>query len=125
MFFKFTARNAYRDLIRNARRVLTSDLSESEKSAAFQELYTLLQPKLHENERCILSSPAFAKRCVHWNQLDISSIRPVKQPKNPWLIFKREFESALKLQGSVRATAVSRALMWFSLREHKDDWLAD
>ena len=43
MFFKLTSRNAYRDLVRNARRICIADMSEAEKSEAFQELYNMLQ----------------------------------------------------------------------------------
>jgi hypothetical protein len=43
MFFKLTSRNSYRDLVRNARRISIADMSDSEKSVAFQELYTLLE----------------------------------------------------------------------------------
>ena len=46
MFFKLTSRNAYRDLVRNARRICVADMSEAEKSEAFQELYNMLQQKL-------------------------------------------------------------------------------
>ena len=125
MFFKLTARNAYRDLVRNARRVAVSKLSDSEKSVAFKELYTMLQPKLHENERTLCVSPAFSKRCEHWNQRDISSIKPVTSLRNPWLLFKREFEQVLQQPQELQATLMSKAIMWFYNRDHRDDWLAD
>ena len=125
MFFKLTARNAYRDLVRNARRVAVSKLSDSEKSVAFKELYTMLQPKLHENERTLCTNPAFSKRCEHWNERDISSIKPVTSLRNPWLLFKREFEQAMQQPQAVQATLVSKAVMWFYNCDHRDDWLAD
>jgi hypothetical protein len=125
MFFKFTARNAYRDLVRNARRIVVSKLSDEEKSEAFKELITLLQPKLHENEKTLCSSPAFAKRCDYWGQLDVASIRPVTTLRNPWLSFKREFEQSLQLPQELQATSVSKALMWFMNTSHRDDWLPD
>jgi len=125
MFFKLTARNAYRDLVRNARRVAVSQLSDSEKSAAFKELYTMLQPKLHENELTLCTSPAFSKRCEHWNQRDVGSIKPVTSLRNPWLLFKREFEQALQQPQELQATLMSKAIMWFYTRDHRDDWLAD
>ena len=57
MFFKLTSRNAYRDLVRNARRICVADMSETEKSEAFQELYNMLQQKL--DETCLLyTSPS-------------------------------------------------------------------
>ena len=46
MFFKLASKNAYRDFVRNARRISISQLSDSEKSEAFKELYTLLKPRL-------------------------------------------------------------------------------
>lgn len=125
MFFKLTARNAYRDLVRNARRVAVSQLSDSEKSAAFKELYTMLQPKLYENELTLCTSPAFSKRCEHWNQRDVGSIKPVTSLRNPWLLFKREFEQALQQPQDLQATLMSKAIMWFYNRDHRDDWLAD
>ena len=125
MFFKLTARNAYRDLVRNARRVAVSQLSDSEKSVAFKELYTMLQPKLHENELTLCASPAFSKRCEHWNQRDVGSIKPVTSLRNPWLLFKREFEQALQQPQDLQATLMSKAIMWFYNRDHRDDWLAD
>ena len=63
MFFKLTSRNAYRDLVRNARRICVADMSETEKSEAFQELYNMLQQKLDETTRSLNVQPAYAKRC--------------------------------------------------------------
>jgi hypothetical protein len=129
MFFKLTAKNAYRDLVRNARRIVIADMSDSEKSEAFKELYKMLQPKLYENEQSLNSQAAFAQRCEHWNKLDISSIRPVKNMKNPWLSFKREFESMLQAMDnssySENVRSVSRSLSWFYTNDHRDDWIVD
>jgi hypothetical protein len=94
MFFKMTSRNAYRDLVRNARRICVAEMSDEEKSVAFQELYTLLQTKLDETERSLNSQPAYAQRCEHWNQRDVHSIK-----------------------------RVSCALAWFYSNPWKDDWI--
>jgi hypothetical protein len=85
----------------------------------------MLQPKLHENELTLCTSPAFSKRCEHWNQRDVGSIKPVTSLRNPWLLFKREFEQALQQPQELQATLMSKAIMWFYNRDHRDDWLAD
>ena len=72
MFFKLTNRNPFRDLVRNARRVATSDITETEKVSAYRELYKLIGPRLLENERFLNSQTAFCKRAEHWNQREIS-----------------------------------------------------
>lgn len=126
MFFKLTAKNAYRDLVRNARRIVISQLSDSEKSEAFAELYNMLQPRLHENEHSLNSEAAFAQRCQHWNErTDVRSIRPVKNQRNPWLRFKREFEQAMQLSSDQAVRSVSIALAWFYHDPHRDDWIVD
>jgi hypothetical protein len=124
MFFKLTARNAYRDLVRNARRITIADISENEKSEAFQELWQLLHQKLGETERSLNAQPAYAKRCEHWNELEVvRSIKPVKNQRNPWLRFKREFEQALSTAPIEHAKRVSCALAWFYHTPHRDDWI--
>lgn len=123
MFFKLTSRNAYRDLVRNARRICVSDLSDKEKSEAFQELYNMLQRKLDETERSLNSQSAYAKRCEHWNETDTASIKPVKTEKNPWLLFKREFVNAMSQPVEFHAKRVSTALAWFYATPYKDDWI--
>jgi len=123
MFFKLTSRNAYRDLVRNSRRICIADISDSEKSEAFQELYNILEAKLDETTRSLNLQPAYAKRCEHWNQRDISQIRAVKTDRNPWLCFKREFVEALSADSSVHAKRVSRALAWFYNSNYRDDWV--
>ena len=123
MFFKLTSRNAYRDLLRNARRICIADMSESEKSEAFQELFNMLQQKLDETTRSLNDQPAYARRCEHWNQRDIAVMKPVKNVRNPWLQFKREFVSALSQDVEIHAKRVSTALAWFYATPYRDDWL--
>ena len=123
MFFKLTSRNAYRDLVRNARRICIADMSEAEKSEAFQELYNMLQQKLDETTRSLNSQPAYARRCEHWNQRDIAVMKPVKNEKNPWLSFKRQFVAALSQDVEIHAKRVSVALAWFYATPYRDDWL--
>jgi hypothetical protein len=125
MFFKLNAKNAYRDLVRNARRVITSDVSDEQKLKSLLQLYSLLKNRLYENEQALTSNPAFAKRCEHWNQLDIASIRPVTTLRNPWLLFKREFEQALSVEPTTAVTAISVALAWFYNNQYRDDWLVE
>jgi hypothetical protein len=123
MFFKLTSRNAYRDLIRNSRRICIADISNEEKSSAFQELWQLLHQKLDETERSLNSQPAYAQRCDHWNQRDVRSIKPVTNEKNPWLRFKREFVEGLSRDSELHAKRVSCALAWFYADPWKDDWI--
>jgi hypothetical protein len=121
MFFKLASKNAYRDLIRNARRISISELSDSEKSEAFTELYTLLKPRLGETSRTLNAEAAYAKRCIFQNAVNQAEIKPVCTVRNPWLAFKREFESAIQ---SKNPSGVSRALAWFYYQPYRDDWLA-
>jgi hypothetical protein len=125
MFFKLTNRNAYRDFVRNARRIALSSDSYQTKFTAYNELYKLLSPRMQENERSLNSSPAFSKRCEHWNSRDISSIRPVTNMRNPWLRFKREFEHAMKDGAYWGSDSISRSLGWFYATDHRDDWICD
>lgn len=124
MFFKLTSRNAYRDLVRNARRICIADMSEADKSEAFQELLNMLQPKLDETTRSLNDQPAYAKRCEHWNQRDIAVMKPVKNVRNPWLSFKHEFVATLSQDVEIHAKRVSTALAWFYATPYRDDWLA-
>ena len=123
MFFKLTSRNAYRDLVRNSRRICIAAMSDEEKSSAFQELWQLLHQKLDETERSLNSQPAYAQRCEHWNQREIRSIKPVKNENNPWLRFKREFVDAMSQDVKFHAKRVSTALAWFYADPWKDDWI--
>lgn len=122
MFFKLASKNAYRDFVRNARRISISQLSDSEKSVAFTELYTLLKPRLGETSRTLNDEAAYAKRCIFQNAVNQAEIKPVRNDRNPWLTFKREFESAL--QSTNPSTAISIALAWFYHQPYRDDWLA-
>lgn len=131
MFFKLIAKNGYRDLIRNARRIVLSDVDDESKLKAFKQLYSVLAPRLLENDSVLNSQTAFASRCAHWNERDIKSIRPVTNLQNPWLRFKREFEESIKEQKDVLTPApeivrsVSIALAWFYNTEHREDWLVE
>ena len=124
MFFKFTNRNPFRDLLRNARRVATSELSDEDKIAAYRDLHRLIGPRLLENERFLNSQPSFSKRSEHWNQREISSIRPVRNERNPWLRFKREFETSVT-NDALALRAISVALAWFYAEPYADDWIND
>ena len=122
MYFKLVSKNAYRDLVRNARRISISQLSDSEKSEAFQELFTLLEKRLDESTRSLNVEAAYAQRCTHWNQRDLADLKPVKNCRNPWLRFKREFVNALDVRNPSREVQI--ALAWFYQEPHRDDWIA-
>lgn len=122
MFFKLTNRNPFRDLVRNARRIHQADMDDAQRIVEYVELHRLIASRLSETERYLNSQTAFCKRAEHWNARDISSIRAVTNLRNPWLCFKREFEQAV---ASSDATAVSRALAWFSVNPNIDDWVND
>jgi hypothetical protein len=125
MFFKLTNRNAYRDFVRNARRISISNESYQTKFQQYSSLYELLAPRMLENERLLSRNPAFGTRCEHWATRDVRSIKAVTTTANPWLAFKREFEHAMQ-QGSYWATIeISRSLGWFYSTEHRDDWIYD
>jgi len=121
MYFKLTSKNAYRDLVRNARRISISQLSESEKREAYQELYEVLKPRLGEMTHTLNAEAAYAQRITHWNQRDIADIQPVKTLRNPWLRFKREFVNAMHAKNPSRAVQI--ALAWFYQHPHRDDWI--
>jgi len=116
------SKNGYRDLVRNARRICVSQLSEEEKSAAFVELYGILKEKLFESTRSLNIEAAYADRCIHWNQNDLSQIKPMTNMRNPWLRFKREFEQCL--DGKMPSKNVEIALAWFYAAPYRDDWIA-
>ena len=121
MFFKLVSKNAYRDLVRNARRICISQLSESEKSEAFAELYSVLKDSLDETTRSLNIEAAYAKRCDHWNQRDLAEMKPVKTDRNPWLRFKREFVNVIHARGPSKSIEV--ALAWLYADPHRDDWV--
>lgn len=121
MHFKLNNRNPYRNLVANALAIHKMDISQTKKLELYKQLYKLLKDKLVENERFLTSSPAFATRCQHWNQRDVDSIRPIKTLRNPWLLFKRQFEQALKNNDAI---TISRELGWFKHDKNQDDWLS-
>lgn len=121
MYFKLTSKNAYRDLVRNARRISISEISESEKREAFQELYDTLRARLGETTRTLNSEAAYARRCTHWNHREIADVRPVKTLRNPWLRFKREFIDAIQSENPSRSIQI--ALAWLYQDESRDDWI--
>jgi len=121
MHFKLVSKNAYRDLVRNCRRISISELSDSEKSEAFRELYELLKPRLGETTRTLNAEAAYADRITHWNQRDLADLKPVKTVRNPWLRFKREFVNAIHAKDATKRVEV--ALAWFYNHQHRDDWI--
>ena len=126
MRFKMASRNPFRDFVRNLRRISISDYTNEEKYNLFYELWDNLSPKLSETELYLNSSPAYSSRCEHWNyrDLDIKSIVPVSNLKNPYLRLKREFETAMAYESNERfVTAVSKSLMWFYVQPYRDDWV--
>ena len=126
MRFKMASRNPFRDFVRNLRRISISDNTDEEKDDLFHELWNNLSPKLSETELYLNSSPAYSSRCEHWNyrELDVESIIPVSNLKNPYLRLKREFETAMADKSSKRfVTAVSKSLMWFYVQPYRDDWV--
>ena len=121
MHFKLVSKNAYRDLVRNCRRISISELSDSEKREAFRELFELLKPRLGETTRTLNAEAAYADRCTHWNQRDIAVLKPVKTDRNPWLRFKREFVNCLHAKDATKRVEV--ALAWFYQHPYRDDWI--
>ena len=126
MRFKMASRNPFRDFVRNLRRISISDYTDEEKYNLFYDLWNNLSPKLSETELYLNSSPAYSSRCEHWNyrELNIQSIVPVSNLKNPYLRLKREFETAMAYESNERfVTAVSKSLMWFYVQPYRDDWV--
>ena len=126
MRFKMASKNPFRDFVRNLRRISISDHTDEEKDDLFHELWYNLSPKLSETELYLNSSPAYSSRCEHWNyrDLDVQSIVPVSNLKNPYLRLKREFETAMANESNERfVTAVSKSLMWFYVQPYRDDWV--
>ena len=121
MYFKLVSKNGYRDLVRNARRISISDLSDSEKREAYQELYEVLKPRLGEMTHLLNAEAAYAQRITHWNERDVAVLRPVTNVRNPWLRFKREFVDAMHARNPSRAVEV--ALAWFYQHPYRDDWV--
>ena len=126
MRFKMASRNPFRDFVRNLRRISISKYTDEEKHNLFYELWNNLSPKLSETELYLNSSPAYSSRCEHWNyrELNVQSIVPVSNLKNPYLRLKREFETAMASKSNERfVTAVSKSLMWFYVQPYRDDWV--
>ena len=126
MRFKMASRNPFRDFVRNLRRISISDRTDEEKHNLFHELWNNLSPKLSETELYLNSSPAYSSRCEHWNyrELNVQSIVPVSNLKNPYLRLKREFETAMADKSNESfVTAVSKSLMWFYVQPYRDDWV--
>ena len=126
MRFKMASRNPFRDFVRNLRRISISDYTVEEKHNLFYELWNNLSPKLSETELYLNSSPAYSSRCEHWNyrELNVQSIVPVSNLKNPYLRLKREFETAMADKSNESfVTAVSKSLMWFYVQPYRDDWV--
>ena len=121
MYFKLVSKNGYRDLVRNARRISISELSDSEKREAYQELYEVLKPRLGEMTHMLNAEAAYAQRITHWNERDVAVLKPVKTLRNPWLRFKREFVDAIDARNA--SCAVQIALAWFYQHPHRDDWI--
>ena len=121
MYFKLVSKNGYRDLVRNARRISISQLSDSEKREAYQELYEVLKPRLGEMTHLLNAEAAYAQRITHWNERDVAVLMPVTNVRNPWLRFKREFVDAIDARNASRAVEV--ALAWFYQHPHRDDWI--
>lgn len=126
MKFKFVSRNPYRDLARNLRRIVVSTVSDSEKAESFRKLHEVLKPLLKENTRFLNNQSAFSSRCQHWNQRSSYTSQPVKNPKNPWLVLKREFQRAVNTQdNSLLARSVSCSLAWFYADPHIQYWVTE
>lgn len=125
MFFKFTRANPYRDLAVNLFKIAKSDLDSKSKYNEYSKLMNLMKRRLKENEAMLCSQAAFATRCQHWNQREVSSIKPVKTQKNPWLNLKREVKSALRLDPEKTVIEIEKSLTWFSVSKYKEDWIVD
>jgi hypothetical protein len=123
MYFKFSNNNPFRDFVRYAHRIATQNVSKEEQLQLYRDLWRIAAPRLSETERLLNASPAFAQRCVHWNQRDITSIKPMRNESNPWLRFKREFELSLSQEIDCVTIKIQTALAWFERCEHRDDWI--
>lgn len=112
--------NPYKYFVNQALAIHRSQNSVAEKASKYTKL--LHSVKLPENERWLNSSCAFAQRIVHWNQREVSSIKPMKNLANPWLRFKREFEQAVTQPAEQACIAISKSLGWLHYHQH-EDWL--
>ena len=125
MRFKMTSKNPFRNFVRNLRRITISNLNDKDKDILYRQLYNEMKKNLKESEIYLNSSPAFAERCKHWNQINIlDSITPVRNLKNPFLCLKREIEYALSTSvNTYLVRNVSKSLMWFYAAPYSDDWV--
>ena len=125
MRFKMTSKNPFRNFVKNLRRISISNLNDNDKDILYRQLYNEMKKNLKESEVYLNSSPAFAERCKHWNQINIlASITPVRNLKNPFLCLKREIEYALNTSVNTHLVrSVSRSLMWFYAAPYSDDWV--
>ena len=125
MRFKMTSKNPFRNFVKNLRRISISNLNDKDKEILYRQLYNEMKNNLKESEVYLNSSPAFAERCKHWNQINIlASITPVRNLKNPFLRLKREIEDALNNSvDSYLVRSVSKSLMWFYAAPYSDDWV--
>ena len=124
MYFKFSNANPFRDFVRHAHRIATATVEEAERHQLYRDLYRVANTRLVETERFLNASPAFAARCEHWNQRDVESIKPMRNVRNPWLRFKREFEVAINQPATESHRQISVALSWFDYNMYKEDWIA-
>lgn len=125
MYFKFTKRNPYRDLIRNASKINKAALTDNEKDEEYRSLYRLIKHRLLETEQYLNRTPAFASRCEYWGQTaNVTSIAPMTNSKNPWLAFKQAYEESLTKSADIAQT-INKELGWFYHAQHRDDWLAE
>lgn len=97
--------------------------SKGNKAERYKDVYKRMSHKLKENERYLVSQPAFNARFQHWNQRDIESIRPVTNANNPWIQFKRGVVSALN--ESALEQLVQKEILWLEANTHRLDWLND
>lgn len=125
MYYKMKSKNPYRDFLFHVRRIHRANLSDVQRAEEYHNLYRVIRKRLLENESLLNASPAFSKRCEYWNQRDVTSIKPVRNTRNPWLAFKREFEQALSANYLDVGTRVSIALAWFSANTYSEDWIND
>mgnify|MGYP006897448970 CR=1 FL=1 len=104
----------------------SSIADDSEKAESFRKLHELTKPLLKENSRFLNNQASFSSRCQNWNQRASYTSQPVKTPKNPWLVLKREFQRAVNTQdNSQLARSVSCSLAWFYANPHAQYWVTE
>lgn len=127
MKYKMNSKNPFRNFMKNVRRITILDCTDNEKVEYYNQFYTFIKNSLKENEAYLNNSTAYSSYCEHWNEdKTIASIRPVSSKKNPWLMFKREFEEALQQSNSKNVVkSVSTSLAWFYHNPYLNDWIVD